>query len=132
MGIIVMVGLSTLSPSFSDHCSSHSNGMGIIVIVGQSRFHPGFFNWGGGPVSLASQILYLITMLGKSLTRPFPGVAIKQRVWSARLGFSRSSVQRNLSMPQCIPLIGREGGGGDFGSLQRWEDPENLEGLAPD
>ena len=30
---------------------------------------------GGGPASLASQILYLITTLGKSLTIPFPGVA---------------------------------------------------------
>ena len=61
-------------------------------------FHPGFFNWGeggGGAVQLVTyQILYLITTLGKSLTRPFPGVAIKQRVWSARLGFSRSSMQR--------------------------------------
>ena len=31
---------------------------------------------GGGPASLASQILYLITTLGKSLTRPFPDVDI--------------------------------------------------------
>ena len=41
-------------------------------------FHPGFFKWGGGggggggPASLTSQILYLITTLGKSLTRSFP------------------------------------------------------------
>ena len=48
----------------------------------------------GGPASLASQILYLITTVGKSLTRPFPGVAIKQRVWSARLG----EQQRDLSV----------------------------------
>ena len=82
----------------------------------------------GGPASLTSQILYLITMLGKSLTRSFPGVAIKQRVWSARLGFSRSSMQRDLSMPECIPLTLLEGGGGDFGSLQGWADLENLEG----
>ena len=66
----------------------------------------------GGPASLTSQILYLITMLGKSLTRSFPGVAIKKRVWSARLGFSRSSMQRDLSMPECIPLTLLEGGGG--------------------
>ena len=59
---------------------------------------------GGGPSSLSIQILYLITTLGKSLTRPIPGIAIKQRVWSARLGFSRSSMQRDLSMPQFIPL----------------------------
>ena len=78
--------------------------------------------WGGG--GSAIQILYLITMLGKSLTRPFPGIAIKQRVWSARLGFSRSSMQRDLSMPQYIPLTLLERG--DFGSLQRWEDPEKL------
>ena len=55
-------------------------------------FHPGFFNW-VGPASFTSQILYLIIMLGKNLTRHFPGIAIKQRVWSARLGFSRSSMQ---------------------------------------
>ena len=70
----------------------------------------------GGPASLASQILYL---LGKSLTRSFPDVAIKQRIWSARLGFSRSSMQRDLSMSQCIPLIllERVGGGGGGGIL---------------
>ena len=68
----------------------------------------GFFN--RGPASLASQTLYLMTMQGKSLTRPFPGVAIEQRVWSARLGFGRSSIQRDLSMPQCIPLTLRKGG----------------------
>ena len=63
------------------------------------------------PANLASQILYLITTLGKSLTGHFPGVVIKQRVWSVRLGFSRSSMQRDLSMPQCIPLtlLEREG-----------------------
>ena len=80
----------------------------------------------GGPASLASQILYLITKLGMSLTRPFPGLAIKQRVWSVRLGFSRSSMQRDLSIPQCIQLTLLERGG--FGSLQGWADPENLEG----
>ena len=39
-----------------------------------------FNNIGGGkgPASLTSQILYLITTLGKNLTRPFPGEAIKQ------------------------------------------------------
>ena len=38
-------------------------------------------------------------------------------------------MQRDLSMPQCIPLTLLErGGGGDFGSLQGWADPENLEG----
>ena len=66
---------------------------------------------GGVPVSLVSQILYLITTLGKSSTRPFPDVSIKQRVWSARLGFTRSSMQRDLSMPQCIPLTLLERGG---------------------
>ena len=85
---------------------------------------------GGGPASLASQILYLVTTLGKSLTRPLPGVAIKQKVWSARLGFSRSSMQRDLSMLQYIPLTLWKGGGGGggFGSLQGWADHENLEG----
>ena len=85
----------------------------------------------GGPASLATQILYPITTLGKGLTRPFPGVAIRQRVWSVRLGFRRSSMQRYLSMPQYIPLTLLErggGGGGDFGSLKGWADPENLEG----
>ena len=71
---------------------------------------------GGVPAILASQILYLITTLGKSLTRPFPGIAIKQRIWSARLGFSRSSTQRDLSMTQCIPLALLEKG--DFGSCR--------------
>ncbi len=68
---------------------------------------------GGVLVSLAILILYLITTLGKSLSRPFPGVAIKQRVWSARLEYSRSSMKRDLSMQQCIPLtlLEREGGG---------------------
>ena len=41
-------------------------------------------------------------------------------------------MQRDLSMSQCIPLTllerGGGGGGGDFGSLQWWADPENLEG----
>ena len=38
-------------------------------------------------------------------------------------------MQRDLSMPQCSPLTLLERwGGGDFGSLQGWEDPENLEG----
>ena len=39
-------------------------------------------------------------------------------------------MQRDLSMPQCIPLtlMERGGGGGGFGSLQGWADPENLEG----
>ena len=42
-------------------------------------------------------------------------------------------MKRDLSMQQCIPLTvlereGGGGGGGDFGSLQRWADPENLEG----
>ena len=36
-------------------------------------------------------------------------------------------MQRDLSIPQCIPLILLERGG-DFRSLQSWEDPENLEG----
>ena len=31
---------------------------------------------GGGTATLTSPILYLITMLGKSLTRPFPDVDI--------------------------------------------------------
>ena len=31
---------------------------------------------GGDPASLINQILYLITTLGKSLTRPFPDVDI--------------------------------------------------------
>ena len=35
-------------------------------------------------------------------------------------------MQRDLSMPQCIPLTLFERG--DFGSLQGWADPENLEG----
>ena len=100
-------------------------------IVCKSGFHPGFFNWGGSS-SLASQILYLTTTLGKSLTRPFPAVAIKQRVWSARLGFSRSSMQRDLSHHSAPHLHYWKGGGGgggrDFGSLQGWADPENLEG----
>ena len=37
-------------------------------------------------------------------------------------------MQRDLSMLQCIPLTLLERGGGDFGSLQDWADPENLEG----
>ena len=39
-------------------------------------------------------------------------------------------MQRDLSMPQCIPLTLLEGGwgGGGFGSLQGWANPENLEG----
>ncbi len=42
-------------------------------------------------------------------------------------------MERDLSMPQCIPLTllekgGGGGGGGGFGSLQGWADPENLEG----
>ena len=65
----------------------------------------------GGPASLASQIFYLITTLGKSLTRPFPGVAIKQRVGSVRLRFSRSSMQRELSTPQWVSLTLMERGG---------------------
>ena len=83
----------------------------------------------GVQASLSSHILCLITTLGKSLTRPFPGVAIKQRVWSARLRFSRSSMQRDLSMPQCIPLKLLERG--DFRFLHGWADPENLEGWDP-
>ena len=35
-------------------------------------------------------------------------------------------MQRDLSMPQCIPLTLLERG--DFGSLQGWAGPENLEG----
>ena len=35
-------------------------------------------------------------------------------------------MQRDLSMPQSIPLTLWKGG--DFGSLQGWADPENLEG----
>ena len=35
-------------------------------------------------------------------------------------------MQRDLSMPQCIPLTLLERR--DFGSLQGWVDPENLEG----
>ena len=35
-------------------------------------------------------------------------------------------MQRDLSMPQCIPLHYWKGG--DFGSLQGWADPDNLEG----
>ena len=35
-------------------------------------------------------------------------------------------MQRDLSMPQYIPLTILESG--DFGSLQGWADPENLEG----
>ena len=75
-----------------------------------SGFHPGFFNWGGGvPASFARQILYLITKLGKSLTRPFPGVAIEQRVLSGRLGFSRNSMQSGT--------LRRRGGGGVYPKL---------------
>ena len=37
-------------------------------------------------------------------------------------------MQRHLSMPQCIPLTLLERGGENFGSLQGWVDPENLEG----
>ena len=37
-------------------------------------------------------------------------------------------MQRDLSMPQCIPLTLLERGERDFGSLQGWADPENLEG----
>ena len=37
-------------------------------------------------------------------------------------------MQRDLSMPQCIPLTLLEcEEGGDFGSLQGWADPEKLE-----
>ena len=46
----------------------------VISLEQTAGFHPGFFN-GEGPATLASQILYLITTLGKSLTIPFPGVA---------------------------------------------------------
>ena len=35
-------------------------------------------------------------------------------------------MQRDLSMPQCIPLTLLERG--NFGSLQGWTNPENLEG----
>ena len=35
-------------------------------------------------------------------------------------------MQRDLSMPQCIPLTLLERG--DFRSLQGWTDPNNLEG----
>ncbi len=37
-------------------------------------------------------------------------------------------MQRDLSTPQYIPLTLLERGGGGFGSLQGWVDPENLEG----
>ena len=37
-------------------------------------------------------------------------------------------MQRDLSMPQCIPLILLERGEGGFGFQQRWADPEKLEG----
>ena len=37
-------------------------------------------------------------------------------------------MQRDLSMPQCSPLTLMERGGEDFGSLQGWADPVNLEG----
>ena len=92
-------------------------------MLSRSGFLPGFFNWG----CLASLTSQLITMLGKSLTRHFPGIAIKPRVLSEKLGFSRSSMQRDLSMPQYIPLTLLKRGGGNFGSLQGWADPENLE-----
>ena len=86
----------------------------------------------GGPASLASQILYLITTLGLSLTRPFPGVAIKQRVWSARLD-SVGAVCREIYQCHSASHLHywKGGGGGDFGSLQGWADPENLEGWNP-
>ena len=47
----------------------------VISNNGNAGFHPGFFKL-GGPASLTSQILYLITTLGKGLTRPFPDVDI--------------------------------------------------------
>ena len=78
-----------------------------------------------GRVQLVSPARSFTYTLVKNLTRPFPGVAIKQWVWSARLGFSRSSMQKDLSMPQCIPLTLLERG--DFGSLQGWADHEKLE-----
>ena len=78
----------------------------------------------GGQASLASQILYLITTLGKSLTRPFPGIASKR---SGRQDEDSEGAVREIYQCHSASHL-HYWKGGDFGSLQAWEDPENLEG----